>query len=329
MRRRWVGVMSLTPSTPDVSSDEARPWRKRHPVLSRSILYTLGLGLVALLVFLLANRQDEDRAEELAAIQKRIDGLSLVLAADPTGAELLKILDAEFASDDLPRHARQRVLRWRAMAWGSRAQLATTDAARTEAWGHADEAHAACAALDLPPEEAYGLALERTEALLLRRDQQGARAALPALEKATQVPAALLRQFLLAQWLRLEDRIPDACDLLRGTLRGLEGNIAGAPQAYIGGREWSIAQVATEMATFVTTQGGKVADAALWSQLRSLASDDFEVQKAAAVGLSALGADDDALAAWRAAVRLDGRLAGIEAARDEVLGRLDSRLRRL
>lgn len=322
-----MAVMLQGSTTTTKPADDLRPWRKRHPVLSRAILYTLGIGLAVLLVVLWSERQDDDRATELAAIQQQIDGLGLVLATDPTGDQLLAILDERFAGDDLPVLARERSLRWRAMAWRRKAETAETDAARDAAHRKADAAHADAAALDLAAEERFALGLERTEALLVRQDLDGARAALPALERAPGVTAGLMRQFVQAQLLRLEGRTGDACDLLRATLQGVQGPLPREPDAYIGGREWTTVQVAVELASFVTSQGGEPSDVALWAHLRALAPEAYDVQRAAASGLAALGAEQQALAAWRSARRLDGRLAAIECGRDETLGRLDAALR--
>lgn len=312
-------------TTTETAAD-VRPWRKRHPVLSRAILYTLGLALGTLLVVLWNQRKDEDRDTELDAIQQQIDGLGLVLAADPTGDELLALLDENFAGEDLPQKARQRSLRWRAMAWRRKAESAGGATDRDAAYARADEAFAAAEALDLPAEERYALQLEQVEARLARRDTAGAREILPSLDAATSVSPALLRQFLLAQLLRLEGHTGKASDLLRDTLRGVEGPLQQGHDAYVGGREWSPLQVVIEMAAFVTTQEGRAGDAALWGQIRRLGADVYEAQKAAAAGLAALGSDDQALAAWRAATRLDPRLAGIEAGRDPALAALQRRL---
>lgn len=314
-------------TTTKEAAPDLRPWRKRHPVLSRTILYTLGLALGVVLVVLYSERKDDDRATELEAIQKQIDGLGLVLAADPTGDQLLAILDEKFAGDDLPVHARQRSLRWRAMAWRRKAETATSDEAAAAAFTHADAAFEAARDLDLAAGERFGLQLERTEALMLRKDLEGARAALPDLPQAPSVTAALMRQFLLAQLVRLESGDAKACELLRATLGGIEGPVPTTADAYIGGREWTTTEIAIEMANFVTSQGNRPADAALWKRLRALAADDYEAQKAAARGLLALGSEDEAVAAWRTARALDGRLAATESARSDDLMRLDQRAR--
>ena len=316
------GKTSTKPAATEAPVDD-RPWRKRHPVLSRAILYSLGLALGVVLVVAYSDRKDDDRATELEAIQKQIDGLSLVLAADPTGDRLLAILDESFAGEDLPVRARERSLRWRAMAWRRKAETAETDADRDAAFAKADAAYEAARALDMAADERFAMQLERTEALLLRRDLKGARAALPPLEQASTVSAALMRQFLLAQLVRLEDGNEKACAILRATLNGIEAPMPTETDAYIGGREWKATQIAVEMANFVTSQGQRPADAQLWKRLRTLGADEYEVQKAAALGLLALGAEDDAVAAWRVARALDGRLAALECARQAELGRLD------
>lgn len=315
-------------STPTETPVDTRPWRKRHPVLSRTILYTLGLGLGVLLVVLWNDRKAEDDATAQEAIQKQIDGLGLVLAADPTGDRLLALLDEKFAADDLPVHARQRSLRWRAMGWRRKAETAETDAARRAAHEAADVAYATALALELPAAERFALRLERAEALLVRKDLAGAREALPELAATPGVTAALMRQFVLAQLMRLEGAGPQACALLRSTLKGVRGPLPTEPDAYIGGREWTAAQIAIELAAFVTSQDGRPSDADLWQHLCALAPSDYEAHKSAALGLLSLGSEDAALQSWRTARRLDPRLAGIEAGRREGLGTLERRLTR-
>ena len=316
-----------TASAPEGPAD-TRPWRKRHPVLSRTILYTLGLALGVVIVTLYNQRKAEDDATASEALQKQIDGLGLVLATDPTGDRLLALLDEKFAGEDLPLQARQRSLRWRAMGWRRKAETAESDEARLAAYAAADAAYADALALELPAAERFALRLEQSEALLVRRDLTAARAALPALESAPAPTAALMRQFVLAQLMRLEGQTDEACALLRATLAGVRGPVAVEPDAYIGGREWTTAQIATELAAFVTSQAQRPADVALWKHLRGLAPTDYEAQKSAALGLLALGAADDALAAWRVARSLDPRLAATEAGRNEQLAGLERRLAR-
>ena len=57
-------------------------WRRRHPVLSRTLLYAVALGLVGGVALLRRERKEEERLDYLV---KRLDGLGLVFVQDRTG----------------------------------------------------------------------------------------------------------------------------------------------------------------------------------------------------------------------------------------------------
>ncbi len=326
-RGRGAGTMPIRPIhevMPDMQTPAAElPWRKRHPVISRTLLYGLGLGLAALLIVLFMDRQDDDERTRIAALQEELDGLNLVLLADPTGDAVLAKLDERFSGSDLPLITRGRALRWRAMAWRRKVGTATDGAARADATEQAEAALEACAALELPPAERSALALEWVEARLERRDVEGARRVWPEADDLPDVPSALLFTLLRAQALRLEEQTPAGVELVRSTLMGLEGPLDTEQKAYVGGRSWTAAEVAVQMANFMTLVGEAAEARPVWNRLRAAAGGDFDVQAAAARGLAESGARADALQAWRAAKAIHADLAAAEARSDPVLEALE------
>ncbi len=321
--------MPEAPTPPETQAD-VRPWRKRHPVLSRSILYGLGLGLAVLLLVLFTDQKEDDERVRIEALQKELDALSLLMATDPTGQSVLAQLDEKFSASDLPVITQARALRWRAMAWRRGAQHADAqgdEAAKQAAIQAAEKALAAADALKLPPAERVALRLEWAEALFEREELARARKTLPRPEELTTVPQALLATLLRAQGLRLEDKLPASLKLVAGALESVDVPIGTEQQDYVGGRTWSALQLAVELAGYLTAVGEPAAAVGAWNRLRAAAPHDYETQKAAALALTQGGASDDALAAWRAARSINGRLAGVEAAREPVLAALEKRLR--
>lgn len=310
---------------PEEAEADLRPWRKRHPVLSRVMLYAAGAGLAVLLVLLLSQRREEDRAAHLRSLAGEMDGLSLVLAADPTGSRVRAILDADFGDPALPVRLRERALRWRALAW--RRQIHETRGAASAA-GHdravarCEAALKACAALDLEPAERVALGLEWAESRLERRDVAGALKVLPSSEDAREPAQALLRVLLGAQARRLDGREAEAARAVRDALQQTPD---ARQTSYVGGRSWTALQVAVELADFLTLVAHDAGDAPVWMRLREHAPASFPVQMSAARGLSALGRPTEALEAWRAACALDARQAAAAAREDPALAALDRR----
>lgn len=318
--------------SPSEASGLLLPWRKRHPLLSRTLLYGLGCGLAVLILLLFTQRRDQDQAARLGALGAELDGMGLVLATDPTGTRVLELLDEKFPADaGLPVHLRGRALRWRAMAWRARASgaaAARDTPGRELAYERADAALEACRALDLEPAERTALKLEWAESRLERRDVAAGIELLPAPEELGTVPERLLRALLLAQARRLEGRQDQALALARTRVMDLEVPVDTKTKAYVGGREWTALEVAVELAAFATHVAQSPADGTLWTRLRLAAPQDYAVQAAAARGLEQLGLADDALTAWRAARRLDADLAAAAARLDPLLAQVEQRLAR-
>jgi len=304
-----------------------RPWRKRHPILSRSLLYGVGLGLAVLLLVLWMDRRDDDERVRVKALQEELDALSLVLATDPRGDEVLRQLDDKFSEPGLPTITRGRVLRWRAMAWRRKAMFAggAADAKQVKQAAEAavETALTEADALDLETSERVALHLEWAEARLERGDVDGAFAVLPQPATLTTVTQGLLFSLMRAQGLRLAGSIPAGLQAARAALGAMERPLGTEQQDYIGGRPWSPVQVAVELAGFVDAVGDPADAVAAWNLLRAAAPASFETQVAAARGLARGHADADARSAWLAAKALNARLAAAEAGRDTLLATLD------
>jgi hypothetical protein len=290
-----------------------RPWRKRHPVLSRSVLYVLGAGLVALLVLLFVDRRAQDESDRIAALREELNALNVVHVVDPDGDLVLKVLDEKFSEPGLPVRLQGRILRWRAMAQRKRGDREAVEAALREA-----------AALDLEPLERAALQVEWAEARAEAGDGRGALEVLPAAAPSHPLPLALLRAYVQAYARSAAGDRPQAIEGLRAALAGLSVPLPRGPEAYVGGRSWSPAQAATVVSELVGRLAGPGAaePGALWNRLRALAPEDYEAQVAAARGLAAAGREPDARSAWARARALDGRQAATQAASDPALAAL-------
>ncbi len=298
----------------DATSTDTRPWRKRHPVLSRSILYVLGLGLAALLAVLYMNRKDEDEATELEALGKQLNDLSIVMAMDPDGKQVLRILDENFSDADLPVDMQGRALRWRALA-------------HRRGGNHAKAAAAFDAAnkLDLPKRERLALNIEWAEALA---ESGKADEALQRLQPLDPIdgPLGLLRDFVYVQVQLLRKQEPAAVRHLQSALAGLAAPLP-ADQDYVGGRPWTASQVATVMTELLVTRDALDTKAriAAWRRLAQLAAGDFEAQIATARGFLGLALARDARKALARAEVLDPRQAAAVLRSDPVLARIKDR----
>jgi hypothetical protein len=289
------------------------PWRKRHPVVARVLLYALGGALAALLGVLFVRREQEDRVRDREALARELDDLALVHALDPDGSQVLRLLQQRFSAPDLPVTMRGRALRWRALALRKRGDRAGVEAALAEA-----------DALDLPPGERTALALERAEARLEDGDAAGAFAALPPPGPDPADPLSLLRELLLAQ-VRIArgEEASDVARDLRARLEALPTPLPEGPASYVGGRPWSPAEVATVLVEVLARVPGGT-DAGPWRQLARLAPGDVQAQLSAARGLATQGLGEEARGALARARALDPALAAAEAAKDPVLRALAS-----
>lgn len=289
---------------------QQKPWRKRHPVLSRFVLYVLGAGLIATLLLLFFERKDVDRADELQALREELDALALVMAADSTGHTVLAVLDKKFADADLPPELRGHALRWRAMALRRMRDAQAAEAALE-----------AASALDLPARDRLALRVEWAETRIEARDLVGALKVLPPITEEIDGPLGLLRDRVYAH-AHVELDAPDAgIRLLASRLAELRGPLPDQPVDFVGGRPWTMAEAAT-VATELLAAHVKYDREKPWLRLARLAADDFDAQVAAARGLAHLARREDALRVWRRAQVLDAAGADSEAARDPALADL-------
>jgi hypothetical protein len=287
-------------------------WRKRHPVISRSVLYVLGLGLAALLAFLYAGRKAEDESAAVDALGQELDALSLVHVVDPTGEQVLALLDEKFSGPTLPVRVRGRALRWRALAHRRRQDRERVEAALREA-----------ATLDLEPRERAALRIEWAEARLEAGQGEAALEVLPDEVPPPGGPLELLRVHVRAHAHVLLGRPSEALALVRRTLAELSSPLASEPRDYVGGRPWSLAEAAHVLTEFEVRLADGAAGAAPWMRLRALAPSDYDAQVAAARGLAAVARSADARSTWARARALDPRRAASDARSDPVLAGLE------
>jgi hypothetical protein len=271
-------------------------WRKRHPVVSRVVLYALGLALGALLVHLFLERQRQDEQDRFAALAHELDALATLHVMDPNGTLVLEALDTRFSGADLPIRLQGRALRWRAMAHRKREELAKMEAALEKA-----------AALDLAAEERFALQLEWAEGLLAFRKTEEARQVLPpATDSGAAEPLRLLRTLLHAQALRQEGKDGDALAVLQAAVAPLQAPLDPEVRVYVGGRDWTSAQVATVICEWLAGAPGQN-PLEIWRRLHLLAPRSFRAQRACALGFLALDHKDEAEAAWALARVADPR----------------------
>lgn len=298
------------------------PWRKRHPVLSRAILYALGLGIIAVLMHLYQARQAVDEQDRAQALAEELDALSLVHLMDRDGTLVLKLLDEKFMDPGLPVQVRARALRWRALALRKRPDPAPVEAALE-----------AAAALDIAPDERSALKLEWAEARLARGDVEGALAVLPAQAVVAHLPPlALLRAVLHAQAEDQAGRASSGSAALEATLASLSAPLDPDVRVYVGGRDFTAAEVATiateVLAAFddapldgaVSLYGVNAARA--YQRLVRLGPQDYGALIASTRAFLGLGLESDARAAWALARRADPRQASGDAKREPALAAL-------
>lgn len=286
------------------------PWRKRHPVLSRSILYVLGACVVGGLVLLFLQRQAEDRRTRDESLLQELDALGVVLAADPTGDTVLRVLDEGFSAPDLPPRVRAHALRWRAMALRRKQDHQGVEAALQEAAGIA-----------VSRQERAALQLEWAEARLEGGDAEGALDVLPNQRDTAGRPMGLLQVRLWAQARAHLGHPEESRRAPREALEPLTRPLPDRPTDFVGGRPWTRAQAATVLTEYLVQVDEESATWA-WRRLMALAPDDFDAQVAAARGLAVLSRREDALRAWHRAQALDPDQAAALAASDPALAAL-------
>lgn len=292
---------------------ETRSWRKRHPVVSRLILYVLGIGIMAVLVHLFLERQAVDEQDRYRAVAQELDGIGVIHLLDPDGSQILKLLDEKFSAPDLPPKVKGRALRWRALALRKRPDHEGAEAALV-----------AAKALDVPAEEHLALGLEWAVARIEAGQVETAHEVLPTAAEVAPYPALqLLRALLFAQLQEQVGRQDAGAAELEAQLGSLKAPLVEDVLVYVGGREWSALQVATVATEYLAARpGAPVAE--LWRRLARLAPRDLDAQVACARGFLAAGLEAEARSAWDRVQALDPRLAAALAAKEPELGALGS-----
>jgi tetratricopeptide (TPR) repeat protein len=286
-------------------------WRRRHPVLSRLLLYATALGVVGGVGLLVLQRKREDRLDYLV---KRLDGLGLVYVQDRTGETVLGVLDREFGDPDLPAFVRQRVDRVRGMVEMRKGRADEAEAAFARAFSNAED-----------PREREATRVEWAEARALLGRAERALDLLGEAPASQDVTLLLFRAQVRAFALERLGRSPEALGHLEATLAGLAAPLAEGTPLYLGLRPWSEAAAATEATEALARLAPGDEDARVWVRLVALAPRDFRTVSTAALSLAASGQESLALKAWRQARAIDARQAEILASRDPAAGALHHR----
>ncbi len=256
-------------------------WRKRHPVLSRAVLYTVGALVVAGIVVALRTRQRVDAQDRLDYLTARLGSLDVVLATGEGPAEVLRVLDDEFSGGDLPPALRQWALRLRAQA------LARSDRI-DDALGVLEEARAvavdpvADGALAVETAEILGLADRAAEGLSLLRAESAFGS--PVLE--------LRRRQVEAYLLAAQDDEAAAAEVLERALGRLPRPVPTAEEVVIGGSPQALPVVVRLATEQLAGLGG--GGPAPWRRLAALLPDDPDALALAARRLRDLGLGDEA-----------------------------------
>jgi hypothetical protein len=287
-------------------------WRRRHPVLSRLLLYVAAAALLGVVAVLATRRSEQNREDHLTYLRKRLDGLGLVYVQDRTGNAVLQTLDREFAEPDLPADIRQRVLRVRGFVHMRQQRLAPAEEAFEAAWAIVED-----------PTEREALRVEWAEARAMLGDPEGAVTLLdeapPTEYEGLAIFRALVRTFASgrhgsgqrAQVVMLDD-----------ALASLPQPLPDRDTFHMGLRDWSGAMAATDATMTLAQLMGERRAKAAWERLQALAPDSFRAQAEAARGLAAGRWWMSAAAAWRRAVALDPHQAELYADQDPRLARL-------
>ncbi len=245
-----------------------KPWRKRHPVLARAILYSLGIALGLGLYLMLEARKKSDAAHAIEVDSKFLENMPLLLAKDPTGRKLEFVIDEEFEGREVADHIGSRVERWRAIAFRSQKRYADAESALDRA--RALTSDAAC--LD-------AIALERAYVRLAEGDFERALDALgqPSLRPVTD-PLNGLELVVRAGVLEKLGQRADAERALRSFVDATPDTLKRRPVRRAGGREWTsrgtIAIVFETLANFVSPSESLD----IWKSLHKRAGRDYNVQ---------------------------------------------------
>ena len=290
-------------SGPAAEQTDTRPWRKRHPVLSRVLLFGVGAVLIVLLVVPYLERMMDDARTKLEGKLTAME-VGLFLGGGPRA--VLEQVESDFLEPgDVPSDLKARALRFAALAkkrLGAKGgfESEVVQAAFAEARSATDD-----------PEARRGLALESAEAHLEVGAFDAAREALASdvLDGAGPV-WSLFREVFLAKTEADADPAAAAARLDEALSAALETGETGAraDPVFVGARTWTLAQVAvhaTDKRIVLARGESEEVVRSFWSRLAPLAASDGGSAVLCAAGLVATGDEPMALEVIQAARRVD------------------------
>lgn len=291
----------------------ALPWRKRHPVAARLLLYGVGLALAGLGLWLWLERRDLDRLDHVAALRARLEQLPLVLQVDPSGAEALRLLDADFADPGLPDDLEARAQRLR----GVIARLRKDDAGMNRAFARARD-------LDPSPASVDALTLEWAYCRVDLGDTVGANLLLKAAVPADPV-LAFWRQVVTARMFEASGTPEKGRRGLRTLLDLIPRPFEASPPVWFMLAEWRVEDVAIEAVRWLVEglPAGSAAAAPIWKRLPELCPRYPNALLAATEGLLAAGDTAQARAIWKRLKDADAAFAAKLAERKPDLAALE------
>ena len=288
---------------------EGASWRRRHPVLSRAILYGLGLALVVIAVVLLAKRKDVDEQDRLQYLDARLLSLDLLFGSKEGRQQARQVLHEEYQDAKLPPDLRARAIR-------VQAQLDAKDGDHEGALARLDEA----AALEVSPASAFAMAIERAETLqIMERGED----ALAVLERAGAAPngvLALVRASVRAWILGENGRGADALESLERVLAQRQRAWEGETSQVVGALEVQPSHAWIQATRMLGTIRPLRAED--WIRVAQLFPADTIAASTAAQGLMALGADEQAARVWLQLKMREPQAAAREEAADPSLAGL-------
>lgn len=303
---------------PVTPADDPRPWRKRRPVLSRVVLYAVGIALAGVLFALLSQRSSEDDQDRIDILRKRLRGMPATLIPVPGGhKEILRILATDdFTDPGLPNDVKSLVERTRAMAL--RRDL--SDPEQTMQARNGIDAALELAKKLAPAQEQQALRLEWAEARLEMGVPEGVHDLLndPSIQWTAE-PARILRNYLEAVALATDGDKIGAARHANAYLGALQAPLPMKPTLEAGGRPWSSAEAALQGTVYLARIRAGQNDPRIWERVLRLAPALCLAHVRAASGLAAMGFEKMALSAWERALALDKDEAQALVERDPVM----------
>lgn len=272
------------------TSSDPRPWRKRHPILSRVVLFGVGGAIVAAILLLWQADQRERRITELRGLVASYDVL-LIIESGPQA--VLDSIAKDLSDPDLPADLRMAARRYEAMALR---QLVRRGNAPEGAPERIHVALNEARALAGDRDTRNGLRLEQAEAYLEAEDVAKAREALAAGDFGRDGLWAVLRDHYLAIAEAVELGPEAGAKRLEALLGSWKAPLPVDSEVVAGGRRWNLPQVATitveRLARIYATTGKDAGP--LWERLSALAALDAREQLIAVKRLMESGLDETA-----------------------------------